>query len=98
MPWIKCSEMMPECANQYTERMLVVRVGVRFDSPPVTTIGYHFKREGWYSDRGVMFLLEGFDVTHWMPLPDPPIAESVPVANSTNQPPHAAPTKLEPQQ
>lgn len=35
-------------------------------------------------------------VTEWMPLPDPPISESVPVANTTNEPPHTAPTMMEP--
>jgi hypothetical protein len=34
----------------------------------------HWKRAGWYAemDRGGLLIARPFDVTHWMPLPNPP--------------------------
>lgn len=64
--WIPCSERLPkEC-----EDVLV------FDSLGNTTFtGHYNKYDGWDVD-GFSALVYDFNITHWMPLPEPPEEES----------------------
>jgi len=58
MDWIDVDDQMPE------ERVTVL-VAIRTPGIPFT-IAYHFAHN-WHAGFG-----ESVDVTHWMPLPEPP--------------------------
>jgi hypothetical protein len=78
MPWIKCSEKMPE---EYETVLCSMDVqGVAVVRPLLLDL--HDKDHGrlWV---GISACYPEINrVTHWMPLPEPPITESVPVANA----------------
>lgn len=82
MPWIKCSDKMPENLSL----VLVHEDGAircmlwEHGSWESTSIA-----KNMWGDTvpGVRVRDTGvYQPTHWMPLPDPPVSESVPVANS----------------
>ena len=67
MNWISVEERLPEM----DEKVLVLRS----NNLPRIDIEWYMKRDHWRSgfyDDGEM----DTNVTHWMPLPDPPIAPS----------------------
>lgn len=92
--WIKCSERMPplgtpvivaECSGPYGNQTPMI-YGVTVAN--LQTNGYDPKgpyfKTIWY--KGLEYIddechvSESICVSHWMPLPDPPISESVPSA------------------
>lgn len=71
MKWVKCSDKMPE------HMIAVFTWGI-------DRHGQQGGEVNWYlepPDAQWCHSIRGIHVTHWMPWPEPPIAESVPVAN-----------------
>nr|DAU78657.1 MAG TPA: Protein of unknown function (DUF551) [Caudoviricetes sp.]DAX33857.1 MAG TPA: Protein of unknown function (DUF551) [Bacteriophage sp.] len=58
--WIKCSELMPAIVGEQSKPVLVWGDG--YDEPK---IGVFHEYDGW----------DFWGVTHWMPLPNPPLNE-----------------------
>ncbi|WP_261118954.1 DUF551 domain-containing protein [Serratia ficaria] len=71
--WIKCSERMPEPETPVLiMNNGVIRIGeVRWDSPSHEESYQAFKYWDDPNDDGQPW--EVFDITHWMPLPKPPV-------------------------
>ena len=75
MKWISVKERLPE----YQERVLVheevkpewENLSVTIGYLNTTTKGKSFETNEWYSDNNY----QSIDVTHWMPLPEPPNKE-----------------------
>lgn len=69
MTWISVKDRLPNCNGYY----LVFRPHYCSDHGAVT-ICYFGRTDAWYDDdkANLEELLSPTDVTHWMPLPEPP--------------------------
>lgn len=74
MEWINVKDSLP-ADRGYTGHVLVARTlhyDPQFGDRDVT-MGY-LSLDGWQNDRGPL-LRDGEEVTHWMPIPEPPTLE-----------------------
>jgi hypothetical protein len=92
MSWIKCSVRMPN--RLFHETVLVCddegSITMADISEYGTIEGYLYPaslRDGFNEQENIAYSeLIGRDCVYWMPLPDPPCTESVPVANPKADP------------
>lgn len=66
--WIKCSERLPDNFND------VIVAGKSLEGEMISGFGYYLEfSECWVSNETY---LDEATITHWMPLPEPPVEES----------------------
>ena len=72
MIWIKCSDKQPEWPVQNTFLAYNSFYGIFIQHG-------HYRRSGCNK----MFTFQGCEITHWMPMPEPPVLESVEAKETT---------------
>lgn len=73
MNWISVKDRLPLCLGRY----LVVRPHYYDNGASKVTICYFDGEDTWHDDDGINFekVLSEDDVSHWMPLPEPPMTK-----------------------
>lgn len=73
--WISVKDRMPNCNGCY----LVFRPHYYDEDHGAVTLCYFDGTDTWHDDDRVNFerILSPTDITHWMPLPEPPEVEEV---------------------
>jgi len=68
MEWIKCSERLPKKGES---------VGYTFDGKNIRhDVGYPGFNGAWESENSAGWYVTEKNITHWMPLPEPPRSEN----------------------
>ena len=78
--WKNIKEDIPKVAKDVILYSKVFGVGTGFYAPHIFENGQHHPKEWLYRGQGSAFRVD--DITHWMPLPEPP----VPICNVCNEP------------